>query len=106
MSHSIEEILSFFGGDSLSDVLKELMDPRYANRQHGSRATAAKHCLGPLCRKAERDRSRERNKRRAIASGRQYREGAREYDRDDLMNAIIEWHKKDLAQRRLEDLSA
>ena len=103
---TIREILHFFKNDSLKDVCNELEDPRYANRQHGSRATAALGCGGPLCRKAERDRSRKRNEARAISAGRIYRGGERSYDRDDLLEAIIEWHKAKLASLRAGVLSA
>ena len=102
----VEEILRLFCEDSLKDVVEELDDPRFANRQHGSRATAALGCRGTLCRKAERDRSRRRNEQRAIRSGRQFVGGVREYDRDDLLDAIIRWHKVKLMHRRIEELSA
>lgn len=106
MLFSVEIALKFFGEDTLKDVVDELNDPRYGNRQHGSRATAALRCRGPLCRKAERDRSRKRNEARALRSGRDFAEGTREYDRDDLLDAIIRWHKSVLALRRVESISA
>lgn len=93
----IEDILEW---PELKDVREELMDPRFGGRQHYSRATAAKGCGGPLCRKAERDRSRERNKRRG---GENYQPSPhRIYDRDDLLEAIIKWHIEDLEKRRTE----
>ena len=103
---SIEEIIKLFGNDCLRDVIEEVDDPRFGNRQHGSRATFALGCHGPLCRKVERDRSRRRNETRALKSGRSYSQGAREYDRDDLLNAILKWHKIKLMHRRIEELSA
>lgn len=106
MQYSIEIALKFFGEDTLADVVEELNDARYANRQHGSRATAALRCRGPLCRKSERDRSRRRNELRATRAGREFAEGYREYDRDDFLDAVIRWHKEVLARRRVMDLSA
>ncbi len=100
----VDQILVLFA-DQLADVLEELNDPRYANRQHGSRATSALGCNGPLCKKAERDRSRRRNHARAARQGRMYKEGPRMYDRDDLMDAIIRWHKLKMVERRMEGVA-
>lgn len=95
---SITEILTW---PEMEDVRKELEDPRYANRKHGSRATKALRCDGPLCRLAERLRARKRNEERAKNAGRPYEPSPhRKYDRDDLLLAIIEWHGADLLQRR------
>ena len=89
--------------NELTDVREELADPRFGGRSHGSRATYAKNCHGPLCSKVERDRGRLRNEARAERAGRNYRvSGQREYDRDDLLDAIIVWHKRQNALRKLE----
>lgn len=97
---SIEIILEM---DEMKDIRDELNDPRFGGRSHGSRATYAKNCHGPLCEKAERDRARQRNEDRAHRAGRPYQPSAyREYDRDDLKDAIILWHKRQIALRRLE----
>jgi hypothetical protein len=42
--------------DLPEDVIDEIFNEKYQNRTHGRRATRAKGCNGPLCRKAERDR--------------------------------------------------
>lgn len=97
---SIEEIIKLPG---MEDVKDELEDPRYANRQHGTRATAALHCTGPLCKKAARDRQRRRNQEEARRKGKPYQPSIhRLYDRDELLESIIAWHKRDLALRRAE----
>lgn len=92
------------------DILEELMDPEYASRQHYSRATYAEGCHGPLCRKAERDRGRQRNEERAHAAGRTYRpnENTRDAKRDGLLLFVIEWHLNhpDEVQRRVEARTA
>jgi hypothetical protein len=96
---SIEQILEL---PELADVRKELSDPKYASRSHGSRATYALKCGGPLCKKAERDRARRRNETKARLEGRKYiPSDSRMYDRDDLLEDIIVWHKRNLAMRKL-----
>ena len=55
------------------DVRAELEDPSFITRKHYSRATYALGCRGPLCRKAEKDRGRERNEVKAKDRGREYR---------------------------------
>lgn len=44
----------------ISQVLFELSDGRFIGRTHHRRKLYNQDCRGPLCRKAERDRSRER----------------------------------------------
>jgi hypothetical protein len=39
-------------------IMNELSDPVYAARKHGTRTTFDAGCNGPLCAKANRDRSR------------------------------------------------
>lgn len=94
------DIASILDWPECKDIKDELNDPRYANRKHGSRATYAKGCDGPLCSKAERDRSRARNERRAKDAGRDYVPGRRISDRDVLLEAVEEWHSKNLLARR------
>lgn len=97
---SIQELLTW---PELEDVRNELNDPKYATRRHGSRATAALGCNGPLCKRAERIRSRRRNELRAKKAGRSYNPSReRLYDRDDLLEAIGGWHERELALRKLE----
>lgn len=96
---SIEEILELPG---MEDVKEELEDPRFASRTHGSRATYALKCHGPLCGKSERDRARRRNRSLAEKEGREYRaSSSRKFDRDDLLTAITIWHKREVALRRV-----
>lgn len=80
------------------DIRAELEDEEYITRKHYSRSTYALGCHGPLCQKAERDRGRRRNEQRA---GEGYTP-ALEYRVEDPPNieAIIEWHINDLAERR------
>ena len=87
----------------MADVMKELADPRFSGRSHGSRATYALKCEGPLCKIAERLRGRRRNEAKAARLGIEYIPGDnRIYDRDDLLLAVIAWHKMDLYRRKLE----
>lgn len=96
---SIEEIMRL---GFVPDVVEELNDPRFLTRKHGSGATAALGCHGPLCRKHERDKQRRRNQRRAEAAGREYRPYTQLWDRDELLDAIMVWHEHYLVLGRLE----
>jgi hypothetical protein len=87
------------------DILAELNDERFTNRQHYSRATSALKCHGPLCRKAERDRERIRSQRRAEAAGRIYKPNyeSRVNSADETyLEQVIAWHISDLAERRTQ----
>lgn len=79
-------------------IRAELTDEDFITRKHYSRSTYALGCRGPLCQKAERDRGRKRNQRRG---GEKYRpkHDWRVSDLDGI-DEIIEWHIKDLAERR------
>lgn len=102
---SVNEIslLAVLEWPEMADVKNELADPNFASRRHGSRATYALGCRGPLCRKKERDRARIRNKTRAQAQHREYVESVnRKYDRDELLDALFIWHVQELALRRVE----
>lgn len=81
------------------DVLAELTDPEFADRQHYSRATYRDGCHGPLCLKAERDRGRERTAERAKRDGRIYRPGGPTpaTARDSELAEVAAWH---LAERK------
>lgn len=94
---TIEQVLALPG---MEDICEELDNPNYLTRKHGSRATAALGCNGPLCRKAERDRQRERNERRAELAGREYNPRDRLWDRDELLEAVIDWHVQRLQEGR------
>lgn len=75
------------------DVLAELLDPDYTGRSHHKKATYAKGCRGPLCRKAERDEAREDTRLAALAAGREYvQRPTAAQDRDLELQAIAEWH--------------
>lgn len=89
--------------DSLPDEIRdELRDPEFGLRQHYSRATYALGCRGPLCRKAERDRGRNRNEMKAADAGREYSPNHEHRTQDpDEIEEIIEWHIEEIAERRL-----
>lgn len=78
-----------------ADVLFELLDKAYDGRTHATRATYAKGCRGPLCRKAERDRGRERHAARQAEKGKDVtRLPATEAQaRDEFLNQVIAWHR-------------
>jgi hypothetical protein len=99
---SIEEILKW---PEMEDIRAELDDPRFLTRSHGSRSTYALKCHGTLCKYAERVRGRKRTEQKAVNEGRRVQLRGRMYDRDALIEAIIVWHKKEMALRRLEDAS-
>jgi hypothetical protein len=78
------------------DVVIELLDVRFVNRTHASRATYAIGCHGPLCRKAERDRGRPRQRAAKEAEGRTVIPRDELHPsrvRDDLLDKIILWHR-------------
>ena len=77
-----------------ADIFLELNDREYIHRQHYSRATYADGCRGPMCKKAERDRGRRRQEQRAERAGRTYIPVPqhRKMDREELLNAVFEWH--------------
>ena len=85
------------------EIRAELENPEFITRKHCSRATYALGCHGPLCQKAERDRSRERNEERG---GEGYKP-ALKYRKPDPQNIddIIEWHLQELAERRTRRVS-
>jgi hypothetical protein len=78
-----------------ADILFELIDKVFDGRTHATRATYAKGCRGPLCRKAERDRGRERHAARQAKKGMEVtRLPATEAQaRDELLDQIIVWHR-------------
>lgn len=84
--------------DLPDEIQAELDNSEFASRIHYSRATYALGCRGPLCRKAERDRGRKRNERRAKDKEREYKpnEDLRIAD-DEKLNEIIEWHRNQKA---------
>lgn len=86
------------------DVLFELSDPAFLTRQHYSRATYAKGCHGPLCKRRERERARKRTETRAKRKGREYipNEDIRLQEDEALMERIIVWHLAEVASKRLE----
>lgn len=92
------------------DIVEELNDEKFISRQHYSRATYALGCHGPLCRRAERDRGRQRTQKKAEDSGREYQPNPdlRKDDREGLMQFIINWHltHPDEVQRRVEARTA
>jgi len=78
-----------------ADILLELCDKDYDGRTHATRATYAKGCRGPLCRKAERDRGRERHAARQAEKGLEVTRLAttKAQERDVFLDQIIAWHR-------------
>lgn len=76
------------------DVLVELIDPKYANRKHYSRATYASGCRGPLCRLSETHRARVRYQVVAEKSGKPYNFElkGRKLERESELMLIVSWH--------------
>jgi hypothetical protein len=76
-----------------ADVKRELDDPEYASRTHYKKATYAKGCRGPLCRKLERDEARAATEAAAKAAGREYiPRPTPAQERDALLDEIVAWH--------------
>ena len=74
------------------DVREELLDPKYFGRRHYSRATYAKGCHGPLCKKAERERTRWRTEEKAEEAGRAYIPGENRRPEDpEILEALV-WY--------------
>lgn len=85
------------------DVLRELTDPRFIGRKHFTRRVYHEGCRGPLCRKYQREAQRAARERQAIAKGKNFtpeRNLPRMDDRDDFLNAVVEWHCEQLAEMR------
>ena len=59
--------------DVCSNIQKELLDKEYYHLTHGRRSTNAKGCKGPLCAKAGRDHSRNRERKRSLEQNKQQR---------------------------------
>lgn len=76
------------------DILAELNDPNFATRTHGKRATHSKGCHGPLCRKQERDNTRERHARKQKSKGKIVvpRDPGPARERDEFLQRVIDWH--------------
>lgn len=77
------------------DVFRELLDPAYQTRTHGKKATSAKGCKGPLCRKAERDEKFAQRHARAQAEGveiKVYKKSPEKIRLDEELNRILAWH--------------
>lgn len=78
-----------------ADIFFELHDSSYLGRTHATRSTYAKGCRGPLCRKSERDRGRERHAARQAEKGKEVtRLPATEAQaRDEFLDRVIAWHR-------------
>lgn len=76
------------------DVIEELTDERFFGRKHYSRSTYAMKCRGPLCRKAERDRGRDRwvSQRAKVGQSVSPRPAARVEDDDARLEPIVIWY--------------
>ena len=77
------------------DILLELADKIYDGRTHATRACYAKGCRGPLCRKSERDRGRERHAARQAEKGKEVTRlpPTEAQERDEFLNQVIVWHR-------------
>lgn len=77
------------------DLFSELKDLRFITRTHGCRATYALGCRGPMCRKSERDNTRERWGKRQAAKGKKVKpvDPGPARARDEFIEKVINWHK-------------
>lgn len=89
------DIITVLENPDNSDILDELCEEKFISRTHGVRSTYAQGCRGPLCRKSERDRGRERHAKRMKARGRNVRPlpMTDEQERDELLDYVMSWHK-------------
>lgn len=90
---SSEEVLAL-----LERVRAELEDEKFLNRTHGTRATYAEDCHGPLCQKSERDRGRLRHEMRQRTKGKTVVRRTRtdaQVKFDNLLDEIIRQHRRD-----------
>lgn len=88
----IQSVRSMTLDDFPDDVRDELIDQDFINRTHGRRATYAKNCRGPLCRKAERDRGFTRQRSMAGLPPAAAEPDTKARDRDVLLNRAMAWH--------------
>jgi hypothetical protein len=74
--------------------MDELLDEKFDTFTHGSKATYAYGCKGPLCRKAERDACAVRYRKKVGRPVKEYtpREGA--YP-EDWLQRILDWHREE-----------
>lgn len=77
------------------DVREELENPEYITRKHYSRSTYALGCHGPMCRRAETLRGRDRNEARALDQGREYVPNPKIRLEDELLDRIIAEYLED-----------
>jgi hypothetical protein len=78
-----------------AEVLEELSGP-FGNRTHYSKSTYSAGCRGPMCRKAERDKTKERQEKVYRKSGLPYRpqrDTEENCMRDDILNQMIYVHR-------------
>jgi hypothetical protein len=78
--------------DLPEDVLDEISDERYINRTHGRRATRAVGCNGPLCKKAERDRGRNRMREVRGLEPLDDEPDTKARERDVILNRCLAWY--------------
>jgi hypothetical protein len=68
----------------------------FSHRIHYSKGTYASGCRGPMCRKAERDKTKERQEAKYRKSGLPYRPQVDDHEtciREDALNLIIFYHR-------------
>lgn len=90
-------MLSEFEFDELPrEVQRELLDPKFKGWKHASHSTYSEGCGGPLCLKAERDRSRRRYRQKRAQLGKpevRDRPHARlDFEEEERIDAIVEWY--------------
>jgi hypothetical protein len=79
-----------------SEVMDELLDPKFDTLTHGKKYTFTKGCRGPLCKKAERDVCAARYRRRKGNAAGPYKP---RYDRpDEWLQEMMEWHWSERAK--------
>ena len=90
----------FFKPSELRDQIRSEVElelsGEFGNRTHYSKATYAAGCRGPMCTKAERDKTKERQENLFRKSGLPYRpqrDTSENCMRDDILNDIIYRHR-------------
>lgn len=89
--------------DLKKQIQKELLDEKYFRFTHGRRSTNDEGCKGPLCKKAGRDRARNRDRKKSLELERQQR--IKYYipsEEDIFIDKIQQIYELELTIRKLE----
>lgn len=84
--------------EELKAEVRAELEGEFAHRLHYSKGTYADGCRGPLCRKAERDATKDRQEARERVTGLPYRplvDTPQNCLRDDFLNNIIWQHRNE-----------